>query len=139
MLLVIRELLSGARRFDDIRKALGVSDKVLPNRLRTLVEDGLVERRPLAAGRVDRFGYLPTEAAAEALPILHAYAPWARKHATVENKSQLIIVCLTCGDESSQGETCSECGALLDVENVAWTRPLASDRRPQPLRGPAGT
>lgn len=135
MLLVIRELLSGVHRFDDIRRALGVVDKVLSSRLQSLVTDGLVERQAVAAGRIDRVECIHTQTAA--LPILHAYALWAQKYATMESQPPLIIACLTCGEESSRGELCSECGAPLNVQNVAWTRPLAVDRQPQPLQGPA--
>lgn len=136
VLLVIRELLSGVRRFDEIRSALGVSDKVLANRLHGMVDEGLVERLPSETGRADRFEYFPTQASADALPILHAYAVWAGQHATSGDKPPLVIVCRTCGDESRRGESCSECGAVLGVGNVAWIRPLAIDRRPKSLTGP---
>ena len=45
-LLIVREAFSGVTRFADFRAALGVAPDVLTERLRTLVETGVLERRP---------------------------------------------------------------------------------------------
>lgn len=49
VVLILRELIYGTRRFGQIRKALGgVSTKVLTQNLRTMEENGLLTARPLA-------------------------------------------------------------------------------------------
>ena len=44
--LVIRDVFIGINRFDDLQRDLGISRKVLAERLRHLVDAGLLERRP---------------------------------------------------------------------------------------------
>lgn len=123
VLLILREALTGARRFDDFRERLGVADNILTNRLKQMVTDGLLNRVPYSAGVRPRHEYTPTEAAADALPILHAYALWAEQHTPTETGRELGILCRTCGQHSSRGELCGSCGATLMTSNVTWVRP----------------
>lgn len=44
-ILVLREILNGVRRFDDIHEHIGVSRSVLSQRLRTLVDAGVLVRQ----------------------------------------------------------------------------------------------
>lgn len=133
-LLIIRELISGVRRFEEIRASVDVSDNVPVNRLRQLVESGLATRVPYGKTSMRRYEYEPTQAGVDALPILHSFALLVEKHTPTEGLEQrLVIVCRGCGHESSQGETCSECGALLTVDNVSWIRPVSKDWIPKPL------
>ena len=75
-LLVVRELLLGAQRFSDLRRALpGASSNMLTDRLRELEGRGLVGRRtlpPPAASSV----YELTERGRELEPVLDALGAW---------------------------------------------------------------
>src|SRR4051812_14751436 len=77
-LLVVRELLLGAKRFSDLRAGLpGVSPDVLAQRLRELEEAGVVRRTklpPPAATRV----YELTDRGAELEPVVLALGRWGR-------------------------------------------------------------
>src|SRR5215212_8165418 len=44
-LLVLREVLLGRRRFEEIRRNTGVATNILSDRLKTLVDHGVLERR----------------------------------------------------------------------------------------------
>lgn len=71
-LLVVRELLSGSRQFNDIARGLpAMSRSMLTKRLRQLEAAGLVERLDGA--------YLPTQACEELRPALHVLGNWAVK------------------------------------------------------------
>ena len=78
-LLVLRELMLGARRFSDLRADLpGISANVLTQRLAELEERGLVRRRrlpPPAASQV----YEATEWGLEAEPIVQVLGRWAAR------------------------------------------------------------
>ena len=50
-LLILRDLFFGVRRFSDLQRHLDIPRAVLSGRIASLVEAGLVERRPYAAGR----------------------------------------------------------------------------------------
>lgn len=74
--LIIREMIVGARRFNDIHRGLpGLSRTLLSQRLRTLQRYGLVE--PLGAGEATGGGYRLTEAGLELRPVLEAIGSWA--------------------------------------------------------------
>lgn len=58
-MLIMRDLILGLRRYDDLRRSTGVTNATLSDRLKALEENGLVERRKYQS-RPDRFEYVPT-------------------------------------------------------------------------------
>ncbi|WP_158578744.1 winged helix-turn-helix transcriptional regulator [Spongiactinospora rosea] len=74
-LIVMREILKGARRFDELRERLPVSENTLARRLRELTEAGIL-RKEIYAERPDRFEYVPTAAGTALTGVLHALATW---------------------------------------------------------------
>jgi DNA-binding HxlR family transcriptional regulator len=71
-ILILRELMLGSTRFNDIHRGVPrMSPTLLSQRLRALVAAGLLERR--ADG-----GYQPTEAGAELWPAIEALAVWGK-------------------------------------------------------------
>lgn len=72
-LLIVRELLMGASRFNEMHRALpGLSRSMLSGRLRTLERHGLVESLPNQQGA----GYRLTEAGADLRGVLVALGSW---------------------------------------------------------------
>lgn len=90
--LIVRDLPSGVRRFDEIRASVDVSDKVLANRLRQLVESGLAMRIPYGNASTRRFEYEPMQTGVDALPILHTFAIWAEKHTLTAGLEQRLVI-----------------------------------------------
>jgi DNA-binding HxlR family transcriptional regulator/peroxiredoxin len=78
-LLVVRELAGGVTRFGQLADALGVSRKVLAERLNALVEHGLV-RRARYSDHPPRFDYLLTDKGRGLLPVLIALQNWGQQH-----------------------------------------------------------
>lgn len=71
--IVVRDLLNGVRRFDELADHLGVARDVLTKRLTTLVEAGIAEKREYREpGRRARFEYVPTDAGVALRPMLMA-------------------------------------------------------------------
>jgi DNA-binding HxlR family transcriptional regulator len=58
-MLVMRDLLLGITRYDDLRRSTGSTNATLSDRLKTLEQAGLVERR-LYQVRPERYEYVPT-------------------------------------------------------------------------------
>ncbi len=80
-ILVVRDLLSGTKRFGELRRSLvGISPKTLTDRLRGLEEHGLVERR-IYAEVPPRVEYSLTESGRTLEPVLVALSRWGRAHA----------------------------------------------------------
>jgi DNA-binding HxlR family transcriptional regulator len=80
-LLVLREVFAGRTRFSEFRAELGIAPDVLTQRLITLTEAGIVEKRPYreATSRV-RFGYHLTEAGEDVKIVLGALQQWGDTH-----------------------------------------------------------
>ncbi|NUP48741.1 MAG: redoxin domain-containing protein [Catenulispora sp.] len=77
-LLVVRDVAGGFNRFSDLAGELGVSRKVLAERLALLVDRGVLERRQYSE-RPPRFEYHLTEAGRGLLPVLVALQNWGAR------------------------------------------------------------
>lgn len=125
VLLIIREALAGARRFDEFKRRLDIADNILAARLATMVAGGLLHTRAYSAGPRPRLEYVPSEAAQDAITVIQAYATWAHKHRPSELESPAFeILCGACGRASQRAETCEHCHHPLDARHgVTWKRP----------------
>src|SRR5690606_40440629 len=68
-MLILRNAFMGMRRFDDFQQNLGVTRHVLSERLKRLVEHGILVKAPYF-DRQERFEYRLTEKGLELYPIL---------------------------------------------------------------------
>ena len=76
--LVIRQLLSGAARFNEIRRGVPLmSPSLLSQRLRRLRREGLARRVPMESGHL----YCLTEAGQELAPIVQRLSRWGERWA----------------------------------------------------------
>ena len=74
VLLILRELRIGPRRFTDVRTALpGIAPNLLSDRLRVLLDEGLIEQRVLEPPAA-RTVYVLTARGLQAAPVLDALA-----------------------------------------------------------------
>src|SRR5258708_20646342 len=81
--LILRELLAGARRFNEIRQGVPlISRTLLGQRLRELEAAGVVQSQPLARGRGRE--YRPTPAAEEFRDVLERLGEWGQRGATTQ-------------------------------------------------------
>lgn len=79
-ILIIRELLTGGSRFNELQRGLGsISTAVLTERLKSLAESGLVVRRRLSGMR--GYEYFPTPACEELAPIIVSLGKWGMRWA----------------------------------------------------------
>jgi DNA-binding HxlR family transcriptional regulator len=122
VLLVLREALTGATRFEQFRSALGAADNVLSRRLGQMVKAGLLTRSPYRAGNRTRHEYLLTAAGADVLPVVQALARWGDQHRP-RDTGPLDVVHEGCGEVTRSADTCTACGAPLAATSVSWRRP----------------
>ncbi len=129
ILLIMRDVLHGRTRFDEIRDSIGISDPVLSRRLRLLVDEGLLTRSDYLDGRRTRTEYLATAAGADLLPIMHAVSIWAEKHTPMpDGGAHMALIHETCGAETTSADTCSACGDALQSSDVSWDKPWKNRR-----------
>ena len=118
VLLILREMFSGRTHFDQLRDATGAADSVLSRRLSGMGDAGLIAREDPDAARS---GYRLTDAGRETLPILHAYARFART-TDPDGPWGLTVSCGRCGDIARSVDWCAICAAPLDADSTRWAR-----------------
>lgn len=78
--LIIRDLLSGTKRFGELKKSLdGISQKVLTANLRSMEESGMLTRK-VYAEVPPRVEYTLTETGYSLKPVLDAMAAWGTQY-----------------------------------------------------------
>ena len=78
--LILRDLLTGTKRFGELRKSIGtVSQKVLTSRLRQMEESGLLTRK-VYAEVPPRVEYTLTELGYSLRPIMDAMWAWGENY-----------------------------------------------------------
>lgn len=109
-LLIVRNAFYGARRFDDFAQDLGIARNVLTDRLNSLVEHGVFERRQYE-DRPPRYEYRLTEKGRDLLPVILAMVRWGDRwesdgeppvrmtHTACEHLTQAVASCSHCGEE----------------------------------------
>jgi len=78
-LLIVRDIVGGTTRFEALQRSLGVSRKVLTERLNRLVDQGVLQRVPYQ-DRPVRHDYLLTDAGEGLLPVLVALQDWGTRY-----------------------------------------------------------
>jgi DNA-binding HxlR family transcriptional regulator len=126
-LLILRDVLLGLRRFDELQQSLGVTRSVLSTRLERLVCEGVLERARYQT-RPDRYEYLATEKGLELWPVLMHLLDWGDRHYADESGPPRIVEHIDCGGRMNRDLCCDRCGERLRPDTA--TSQLA--RRPNP-------
>ena len=77
--LIVRDLLGGTKRFKELQRSVGCSQKVLTDNLRELENNGLVSRKVFAEVP-PRVEYSMTKLGATLEPVLNAMAKWGTEY-----------------------------------------------------------
>ncbi|MFF0815877.1 winged helix-turn-helix transcriptional regulator [Rhodococcus sp. NPDC003318] len=124
-LLVVREVSLGLRRFDELRSATGAPRTVLSDRLRRLVEAGVLGTREYRVpGSRARLEYTLTAAGLDLLPVLAALTDWGERHLDTASVPDVAYRHGGCGGRVEARLVC-ECGS----EVVPGQRLLAQVNR----------
>lgn len=78
-ILVIRDLLTGTKRFGELRRGVGCSQKVLTDNLRDLEENGILVRK-VYAEVPPRVEYTLSQTGESLRPVLNTIAGWAEEY-----------------------------------------------------------
>ncbi|MGW4152193.1 winged helix-turn-helix transcriptional regulator [Micromonospora chersina] len=79
-MILMREIYYGGRRFDELARRTGLTEAVAAKRLKQLVADGLLQRRPYQEpGKRTRYEYVLTELGRELFPVLVALLQWGER------------------------------------------------------------
>src|SRR4051812_22379720 len=107
-LLILREAYYGTTRFDDFAQRVGIAESMAAARLRELVAEGLLERRPYQEpGQRTRYEYVLTEAGADLLPVVIGLGRWGEKHRPTGTRTRMRYTHTGCGETVSAEARCA--------------------------------
>lgn len=116
---VLRAAYYRARTFEDYLAATGIARNVLADRLRSLVEYGILEKRPYEqTGNRTRHEYRLTQAGLDLYPVVVAMMQWGNKHAGFTNGPPVLLRHSACGAITEPRMVCSECGEEIDAHGI---------------------
>ena len=127
--LILRDLLVGFTQFDELHRDLGISTNVLTDRLRRLMDNGVVERRPYGS-HSNRFEYRLTAKGRDAVPILLLLVAWGDRWEAGTDGPPTHIVHTSCGKPTKALIHCGECGQRLEPQDLEYHKGPGSRRAP---------
>ncbi|MFI0462888.1 winged helix-turn-helix transcriptional regulator [Saccharopolyspora sp. 5N102] len=89
-LLIVRDAMDGARAFTDFQQRTGIARNILTDRLRRLVERGILDRKTAPSGR--RQLYTLTPAGRDLFTIIVALRQWGERHAFAPDENHSVLV-----------------------------------------------
>ena len=119
-LLIMRDAFFGLRRFEDFIEDLGISRGVLTDRLRTLVDHGVLEKR-LYQSAPDRYEYRLTDKGRELFPVIVALMQWGDRWLSTPavGGPPLIMRHTNCGHDITGPLRCSSCDEAVHASEIS--------------------
>lgn len=114
--LVIRDVFVGMHRFEQIQQDLGISRKVLTERLNHLVEHGVLERRPY--DNRPRYEYHLTDRGTELFDVLMVMVGWGDRWRAGKAGPPVLYRHRACGEVSHVDLRCDHCGAPMHASDI---------------------
>lgn len=117
-LLIVRDVLLGVCRFEDLLRDLGISRNVLTDRLRGLVEHGILARHRYSEAP-ERYEYRLTEKGEQLFPVIVALLRWGDVwEPATDNGPPITLLHTVCGHDTAARLTCSHCGQPFGPADV---------------------
>ena len=118
-LLILREAFYGVSRFEAMHADLAVPRSILSQRLRALVEHGIMQRTPYrVTGQRKRFAYELTVKGQALLPVLIALMEWGDQFALVKETPALVLSHTECGAHASVQIVCANGHRISQVHEL---------------------
>ncbi|HEY0531428.1 MAG TPA: helix-turn-helix domain-containing protein [Actinoplanes sp.] len=114
--LILRDVWVGMNRFDQIQADLGISRKVLTERLNHLVDRGILDRRPY--DQRPRHEYVLTPQGTELLQLLMVMVAWGDRWLAGEAGPPVLYRHHGCGEISHASLSCAHCGAPMPPGDI---------------------
>lgn len=131
-LLIVRDAFFGVRRYSDFLVHLDIPKAVLAERLKGLVRNGVMVRRP-DPERSGREIYDLTEAGCDLWPVIFALRSWSASHRAGDG-SRRLFTHVWCGTGLAADGSCPACRVTPRAGDIVMSlRAGATDRRQDPV------
>jgi len=118
-LLIVRDAMKGARRFSDFHESTGIAKNILTDRLKKLVENGVMEREEVGV-RGQRQEYILTERGEELFPIIMAMQQWGDKWIYDEQSAPSIVCDTRSGETLAPISVANESGKPVTHRDITF-------------------
>jgi len=115
--LILRDIFYGIRRFEGLLTHLGISRNILTDRLQTLVDNGILERK-LYQQNPERYEYMLTERGIDLYPILISLMAWGDRWLPDAEGPPVELIHKECGKPASPEIVCSHCHKAITARNM---------------------
>jgi DNA-binding HxlR family transcriptional regulator len=115
--LIIRDVWVGINRFDEMQRDLGISRKVLAERLKWLVEQGMLQQRAYSE-RPLRYEYVLTDKGFEFCDVLVAITAWGDRWTAGQAGPPNLLRHSACGQHTTAALHCAQCGQPLRARDI---------------------
>lgn len=125
-LLILRDAFFGRKRFEEFQKSLGIARNILTSRLNRLVDEGILEKRPVDGGRHE---YVLTSKGLDLQPVLLAMTHWGDRYKPNARGRRIVFVERATGEPVAPMAVRSADGRVLGPRDIKATPgPGASPR-----------
>ncbi|SEO63907.1 winged helix-turn-helix transcriptional regulator [Amycolatopsis saalfeldensis] len=111
-LLIVRDAFDGARRFTEFQRNLGMARNILSDRLRTLVDSGILASVPNATGT--RAEYRLTARGRDLFAVIVSLRQWAERNAFPDAEPHSTLIDDATGQVVPMVRVLDRDGAMLD-------------------------
>ena len=115
--LILRDVYAGTNRFEQLQRGLGMSRKVLAERLSWLVTQGVLTRREYSA-RPLRHEYILTDKGTELCDLLLVMVRWGDRWTAGEAGPPVLYRHHACGKTAHVELRCSECEQPMHATDI---------------------
>lgn len=113
-LLIVRDVLLGVHRFDQLAESTGITPTMLTRRLSALIADGIVEKRRYQT-HPERFEYHATAKGRELFGVIAMLMQWGERHYGPAR----VLVHTACGKPLDPQLSCGGCGLPAHLDAVS--------------------
>ena len=115
--LVLASYFLGDRRFEDIRSRWHIATNILADRLKLLVENGMLQRR-VYQSNPERSEYILTPKGRDVFPIIMTLAQWGDHWLSTKAGPPMVLTHTKCGAVLETIVVCDICGGELNMHEV---------------------
>ena len=116
-LLILRSVSMGATRFDDLQSATGITRSMLVTRLKSLVDEGVLEKHRYSE-KPPRYEYRLTDKGGDLWPVLVHLMKWGDEYYLAPEGPPTIIEHRGCGGQPDLHLNCDRCGKALERGDI---------------------
>jgi DNA-binding HxlR family transcriptional regulator len=116
-LLILRDAFLGRRRFSDFEAGVGAQPTVISDRLKRLVEIGVLSRVEYQQ-YPSRHEYRLTDKGRDLQPVFLMLARWGDKHLDDGDGPPLEFIHTSCDHPADPTVTCGHCGEAVDTKSI---------------------